>query len=147
MTTLRRIRAGARRGRRSLCAAALFACALCVCAFASPSVAQTPAAKYDATLGERIYREGVLPGGGRLRATVQGDVEVEGTQFNCATCHRRSGFGSSEGAAFVPPVTGPLLYREKEPRGAELFRRLFQEVQPQRARARVRDPRTRPAYT
>ncbi|MCA1632280.1 MAG: ABC transporter substrate-binding protein [Acidobacteria bacterium] len=120
---------------------------MCVCAGAPPSGAQTPAAKYDAELGERIYREGVLPGGAPLRATVQGDVEVEGTQFNCATCHRRSGFGSSEGAAFVPPVTGSFLYREKEPRGAELFRRLFQEVQPRRSRARVRDPRTRPAYT
>ncbi|HZG53820.1 MAG TPA: hypothetical protein VEZ40_17080 [Pyrinomonadaceae bacterium] len=125
------------------------ACALLVCVVAcgSSSRAQTPASAPDAALGERIYREGVLPGGGSVRATVQGDVEVEGTQFNCATCHRRSGFGTSEGAAFVPPVTGSALYREKEPRGADLFRRLFQEVQPKRFRARVRDPRPRPAYT
>lgn len=119
----------------------------CDIAPSSGAHAQSHAAQPDAGVGEHIYREGVLPGGRAVRATVQGDVEVEGTQFNCATCHRRSGFGTSEGAAFVPPVTGRALYREREARGADLFRRLFQEVQPRRLRARVRDPRTRPAYT
>jgi cytochrome c553 len=82
-----------------------------------------------------------------VRAVVQGDVEVEGTQLNCAGCHRRSGFGSTEGVAFVPAVTGAALYGERSPNGADLFRRLFQEVQPAIARARVREPSTRPAYT
>jgi cytochrome c553 len=105
--------------------------------------AQTP----DARLGERIYREGVLPSGELVRASAQGDLAVEGAQLTCAGCHRRSGLGSSEGAAYVPPVTGAALYREKGPVGADNFRRLFQEVQPARLRARLRDPRPRPAYT
>ncbi|HEV7890205.1 MAG TPA: c-type cytochrome [Pyrinomonadaceae bacterium] len=109
--------------------------------------AQTRDAKPDAALGERIYREGILPSGKAVRANVQGDVEVEGTQLNCAGCHRRSGFGSSEGAAFVPAVTGMTLYSAKLQNGADNFRRLFQEVQPARFRARVREPRPRPAYT
>lgn len=109
--------------------------------------AQTRGAKPDASLGERIYREGLLPSGKAVRANVQGDVEVEGTQLNCAGCHRRSGFGSSEGAAFVPAVTGTTLYSAKLQNGADNFRRLFQEVQPARFRARVREPRPRPAYT
>lgn len=109
--------------------------------------AQTRDPKPDASLGERIYREGLLPSGKAVRANVQGDVEVEGTQLNCAGCHRRSGFGSSEGAAFVPAVTGTTLYSAKLQNGADNFRRLFQEVQPARFRARVREPRPRPAYT
>ena len=109
--------------------------------------AQTPNAKPDVSSGERIYRAGLLPDGRAVRASVQGDVEVEGTQLNCAGCHRRSGFGSSEGAAFVPAVTGATLYGAREQNGADNFRRLFQEVQPARFRARVRDPRPRPAYT
>ena len=101
---------------------ALFAC-LCIAALSN---AQTPSPALDARLGERIYREGILPDGRPARASVQGDVEVEGTQLNCAGCHRRSGFGSTEGAAFVPSVTGAALYGKGEPNGADLFRRLFQ---------------------
>jgi hypothetical protein len=128
---------------RRITALALFATL-----FAAVSVnAQTRAAKPDAALGERIYREGLLPSGKAVRASVQGDVEVEGTQLNCAGCHRRSGFGSSEGAAFVPAVTGAALYGPRLQNGADNFRRLFQEVQPARFRARVREPRPRPAYT
>jgi cytochrome oxidase Cu insertion factor (SCO1/SenC/PrrC family) len=103
--------------------------------------------KPDAELGRRIYREGFLPSGKPVRAVVQGDVRVEGTQLNCANCHRRSGFGSSEGAAFVPPVTGSFLFGGRELRRTDFFRKLFQEVQPNRVRARLRDPRVRQAYT
>jgi cytochrome oxidase Cu insertion factor (SCO1/SenC/PrrC family) len=64
----------------------------------------------------------------------------------CSSCHRRSGFGASEGGAFVPPVTGPFLF-EHRPDRPDLFRELYQEVQTTAYRARVRDPRPRPAYT
>jgi hypothetical protein len=121
----------------------LAAVALALLARPGAGAAQTP----DARLGERIYREGVLPSGETVRASMQGDLTVEGTQLNCAGCHRRSGFGSSEGAAYVPPVTGAALYRGKEASVADNFRRLFQEVQPAQLRARLRDPRPRPAYT
>lgn len=65
---------------------------------------------------------------------------------SCASCHRRSGYGASEGGAFVPPVTGPFLF-ERRPERADLFRELYQEVQSKTYSARIRDPRPRPAYT
>jgi cytochrome c553 len=129
--------------RRSLLAAA----ALALLAHPAAPTAQTRAARPDARAGARIYREGVLPSGESVRASMQGGLAVEGTRLNCAGCHRRSGFGSSEGAAYVPPVTGAALYREKGSNGVDLFRRLFQEVQPARLRARLRGPLPRPAYT
>jgi hypothetical protein len=115
--------------------------------FARSAIAQSPLVKPDPELGKQIYREGVLPSGKPVRAVVQGDITVEGTQLNCANCHRRSGFGSSEGAALVPPVTSAFLFAGRELRRTELFRKLFQEVQPNSLRASLRDPRVRPAYT
>ncbi len=61
-------------------------------------------------LGERMYREGLLPSGERMTAVVEGDVELSGAQVICGTCHRRSGLGSSEGQEVVPAVAGALLY-------------------------------------
>jgi hypothetical protein len=115
--------------------------------FAHFVIAQSPRVKPNAELGKKIFREGLLPSGKPVRAVVQGDTTVEGTQLNCANCHRRSGFGSSEGAALVPPVTSAFLFGDRELRRTELFRKLFQEVQPNPLRARLRDPRVRPAYT
>lgn len=66
---------------------------------------------------------------------------------SCASCHRRSGFGASEGGAFVPPVTGPFLFELGHLERADLFRELYQEAQSKTYSARVRDPRPRPAYT
>jgi hypothetical protein len=111
------------------------------------SATQGPSIKSQAEWGKRMYREGLWPSGQPIRATVQGDITLAGTQFKCASCHRWSGFGSSESAVFVPPVTGPSLYRASELRRADLFRKLFQEAQPPRMQARLRDPRLRPAYT
>lgn len=100
----------------------------------------------DPELGRRIYRDGVLPSGAPLAGTLQGDVPVAGADFGCAACHRRSGFGSSEGGAYVPPITAPVLFAERRLDRADLFRELYQEVQPRTVMARVRDPRARPAY-
>jgi cytochrome oxidase Cu insertion factor (SCO1/SenC/PrrC family) len=97
--------------------------------------------------GERIYREGLLPSGRPLAATVQGGIEVEGGQLACASCHRRSGFGSSDGGVYVPRVTGTSLFQPGLLRRADLFRDLYQEVQPRPYGERVRDPRVRPSYT
>lgn len=116
-------------------------------AFAGLSTAQSLRVKPNVDLGKRIYREGILPSGKPVQAIVQGDVAVAGTQLTCANCHRRSGFGSSEGAEFVPPIAGSFLFGNRELRRTDLFRKLFQEVQPKRFRARVRDPRARPTYT
>lgn len=65
----------------------------------------------------------------------------------CASCHRRSGFGASEGGTFVPPITGPALFDLGHAERTDLFRELFQEVQTKAYRARVRGPRPRIAYT
>ena len=85
----------------------------------------------DPELGRRIYQEGT----------------AGGAQPACASCHRRSGFGTSEGGVYVPRVTGPALFQPRQLRRADLFRNLYQESQTSLYDARVRDPRLRPAYT
>jgi hypothetical protein len=67
----------------------------------------------DAMVGARIYRSGLGPSGGPIRATVMGDVTGEGERFACVHCHRRSGFGASEGNRGGLPVTGQTLFRSR----------------------------------
>jgi hypothetical protein len=61
--------------------------------------------------GERIYREGVLPGGAKLSALRENRTQVEGMTAACVNCHRRSGLGNVEGHYVVPPVTSKYLMR------------------------------------
>jgi hypothetical protein len=63
--------------------------------------------------GQRLYREGVLPAGGALRGISQAGVTLSGASAACATCHRRSGWGSSEGPIEVRPITGTALFGER----------------------------------
>lgn len=58
----------------------------------------------------RMYRNGVLPSGEMITATVRGDVAVGGDYAICGNCHRRSGLGSSEGSQVIPPITGEVLF-------------------------------------
>jgi hypothetical protein len=62
-------------------------------------------------LGERMYREGILPSGEAIQAFVKGDLPVPGTAFSCVSCHLRSGLGSIEGGVFTPPTTGLQLFQ------------------------------------
>src|SRR5204862_3411927 len=75
----------------------------------------------DADLGRRIYREGILASGAPLLATSKGDLKLEGTAASCANCHRRSGYGCTEGGTLVPDITARSLFRPTELRRADLF--------------------------
>ena len=64
----------------------------------------------DIRVGERIYNQGVLPSGEFIPATIHGDIQVTGEQVICASCHRKSGMGTSEGQQVVPAVSGNILF-------------------------------------
>ncbi len=61
--------------------------------------------------GERMYREGVLPSGKPMKASIEGSQNVPGTTFSCVGCHLRSGIGSIEESTLSPPVSGSKLYK------------------------------------
>ncbi|HEY4743874.1 MAG TPA: hypothetical protein VIH45_04395, partial [Desulfuromonadaceae bacterium] len=86
-------------------------------------------------LGERMYREGILPSGEPMQAYVKGDIPAPGTAFACVSCHMRSGRGSVEGGVVTPPVTGDRLFQPFQP----LFKNMEQKYFPL--------PHQRPAYT
>ena len=60
--------------------------------------------------GRRLYREGRSVSGDAVKAVVQGDVPVLGTQVTCQSCHGRSGIGVPESGRTSPPVAAPLLF-------------------------------------
>ncbi len=62
-------------------------------------------------LGERMYREGILPNGEVMEAYIHGDIEVDSTAFSCSSCHLRAGLGSYEGGVVTPSTTGKDLYQ------------------------------------
>ncbi len=78
--------------------------------------AMTAATAAELATGQRIYRDGTLPSGDPLIGTAQAGVQRAGADAACATCHRRSGYGSSEGSLEVRAITGPALFGEREAR-------------------------------
>ena len=61
-------------------------------------------------LGAAMYRDGILPSGQSMKATVQEDIELDGAMSPCANCHQRSGMGALEGGILSPPTNGARLY-------------------------------------
>lgn len=87
----------------------------CFVGFIVPCSAADPAktvlsATEQVRLGERMYREGILPSGKAMQSVVKGGIAVPGTSFSCASCHLRAGLGSVEGTVVAPPATGTKLY-------------------------------------
>lgn len=82
---------------------------------ASCLAAELPASDLPKTeivrLGERMYRDGILPSGKVMDAYIRGDVEVDSSAFSCASCHLRAGLGSVEGGVVTPPTNGKKLYQ------------------------------------
>lgn len=62
-------------------------------------------------LGERMYREGILPSGEIMQGYIRGDIPVDSSAFSCISCHMRAGLGSIEGGVTTPPTNGAKLYK------------------------------------
>jgi len=63
-------------------------------------------------IGRRIYQEGIVESGEELRGVSVAQVTFSGEQAACMRCHRKSGFGTSEGKNIITPITGEYLFPE-----------------------------------
>ncbi len=101
----------------------------------------------EAALGQQIYNQGINSVGEPLQGLTEGDIQFKDAHFNCAQCHRRSGYGSSEGGNYVLPITSLSLYNPRSFDRNDLFQKLFKETQSKVFWARMRSANPRPAYT
>jgi len=102
--------------RMALLLAAVVACQLIATdiARAQAAGASDPATDADRlALGKRIYREGVRASGELLTAEGPAQMPRGGKDAACVACHRRSGYGETEGRIVVRPITGLALTHEQ----------------------------------
>ncbi len=64
-------------------------------------------------LGQRIYRDGTGVAGQPLKALGAAQTALSGKDVACTTCHRRSGYGTSEGKFVIRPIIGPALLQQQ----------------------------------
>lgn len=62
-------------------------------------------------LGQRMFRDGILPSGEVMEAYINEDILLDSRAFSCSSCHLRAGLGSVEGGVVTPPTTGRKLYQ------------------------------------
>lgn len=94
--------------------------ALLLAAAVAPAVALAQAERDGAAsveAGRRIYQDGVLSSGQPLVGKRESGIDASGNDAACIRCHRRSGFGASEGQNSVPPVFGQALFGVFRPPG------------------------------
>jgi len=107
--------------RTFLSSAIILIVSLTDCTAGTQAAPLTPAE--NLRLGERMYREGILPSGESMQAYVKGDIPAPGTAFSCVSCHMLSGLGSMEGGVFTTPTNGRTLYQARDLPGAGNNRR------------------------
>lgn len=65
--------------------------------------------------GRSLFMAGKRADGTPLVATRAGGLTLSGAEAACVNCHRRSGFGGSEGRSYIPPVNAASLFEAKLP--------------------------------
>ncbi len=115
--------------------------AFCAPGRADENVAVSP------ELGARLYLRGLDAEGALVHATIQDGAPLSGPRLGCVSCHRASGFGSSEGGYYSPPINGPTLFSPRQLDRARFLANRFEQAQPQRYRIRLSQPHMRPAFT
>ncbi len=68
----------------------------------------------ELALGQRIYREGIGADGRPLISLAAANTPLAGKPVACEKCHRRSGFGGTEGQLTIRPITAPALTGQQE---------------------------------
>ena len=63
--------------------------------------------------GQVIYRQGVLPTGQPITASREPGMAISGAAAACMNCHKRSGLGTREGQATIPPIAGSYLFHPR----------------------------------
>src|SRR5664279_4067026 len=87
---------------------------LLLAALASPlTQASSAVMPAKTSVGESIYRHGVLGSGMPLQASRGEDLSISGAEAACINCHQRSGLGAKAGNRFIPPVAGAYLFRAR----------------------------------